>query len=149
MKVVFLKNVVNIGKAGQVKQVADGFARNFLIPQGLAQPATKLSMLQLEKRAEVETLQTQQELVRAQQLATELDGAEFIIHQKAQQGRLFGAVSSAVIAEVILQKGIAVQDKQIHITEPIKQVGEHSVRILLDHGIEAEVKLIVEAAQPQ
>lgn len=146
MKVVLLRNVENIGKEGDIKNVADGFARNFLIPQGLAEVATEDSTIRAQAQAQNKQLKLKKELSEAQQAAEKLEGKELMIKSKAQAGgKLFGSINAATISERIKQEGFAVREASIVISKPIKEIGEHSVKIKLNHGIEAEVKLIVEA----
>lgn len=145
MKVVLIRNVVNVGKAGEIKEVSDGFARNFLIPQGLAEQATPAALQNAMTRAKERDLQTQKELENAQKTAEQLEGREVLISSKAQSGKLFGSINAQNIASKLKEDGIAVREGDIVIEKPIKEVGEHTIRLRLGHGIEAEIKVIVEA----
>lgn len=145
MKVVFIRNVVNVGKAGDIKEVSDGFARNFLIPQGLAEQATPMALQNAVTKAKERDLQTQRELENAQKTAEQLEGREIVISSKAQNGKLFGSISAQNIASKLKEDGIAVQEGDIVVEKPIKEVGEHMIKLRLRHGIEAEIKVIVEA----
>lgn len=147
MQVVLKKNVVNVGKAGDIKQVADGFARNFLIPQGLAEPATPQSVSRAHQMAQDAANRAQEELAQAQQRATLIESTEVTIQSKAEKGKLFGAITPGAISQALSKHQISVANNMIKIAQPIKEVGEHTVVVQLGHGIEAELKVIIEAAQ--
>lgn len=148
MRVVLLQTVKNIGKAGEVKNVADGFARNFLIPQGLAEAATQGAVVKAEKLKEENEIKNQQELEEIQKIAEKIDGKEIIIRQKSQNGKLFGSVDQKSILQELIKQEMEVGSADIELQNPIKEVGEYPVKIKFNHGIEAEIKLIVEPEGP-
>jgi len=137
MEVILLKDVKNLGKKGDSKEVADGFARNFLFPQKMAELATKEAKQknQLEKEREV---QVQEEaLKKIQGLAEKLAGSEIIIKAKAKEGKLFGAVSKKKIIKEL--------EKAITAKETIKEVGDYEIKVELGHGIETILNLKIES----
>ncbi len=144
MKIVLNKEVKGLGKPGEIKNVADGFAQNFLIPNGLAVPATESAIKKAQDNAEKEEEKGQQELEATQKLASELDGREIVIQGKAKEGKLFGSINAEIIIKKIAEEGIKIKKSNIELSEPIKETGEHKIKIKLDHGLEAEIKLIVE-----
>ena len=144
MKVVLKETVKGIGKKGEIKNVADGFAKNFLIPKGLAMPATEGAVKKSEELAKKEEEKNQKELERNQEIASELDGREVFVQAKAKNGKMFGSISPEVIAKKIAEDGIKISKSNIEIKEPIKEIGEYKIKIKLDHGLEAEIKLIIE-----
>ena len=143
MKIILLKDVENLGREGEVKDVADGYARNLLIPQNMAELATDASIakseekkLQLEKKAKTE-------LEEAQKLAEQLEGRELFIKVKEKEGKLFGSVNEKTVAKVLKDEGINIPSSSINIAEPIKDMGEYDAQINLDHGLEANIRLIL------
>jgi len=145
MKVILLQNVKNIGKMGDVKEVSDGYARNFLLPKKLAEIATESGIKNVEilksKMARIE----QADLEKNQQLAESLQGREILIQAKEKDGKLFGSVNAKTIAKELKKENLDIDEKSIILAEPIKEVGEYDVKIELSHGIEALVKVVIEA----
>ena len=145
MQVVFLADVPGSGKKGQIKEVADGYARNFLLKKKLAAAATGSAIKQLVvDEAKVKQL-AEAELRRAEALASKLDGQEIGILEKATaDGTLYAAVSRAKIVEAIKKTLRAiVEEKMLIIKTPIKSTGEFRVVVDCGHGLEAEIILIV------
>lgn len=144
MKVILLKDVEKLGKKGDIKEVADGYARNFLIPEKLAVLANKSDIAKLEAQKEIEDRQAEEELVRYQETATQMDGLELEIPVKIDEdGKLFGAVNTNQIIEKLQEKGFEIKKGQVKLEEPIKETGEHEVIVELPHNLEAKVKIIV------
>jgi len=144
MKVILLKDVEKLGKKGDIKEVADGYARNFLIPEKLAVLASKSEIAKLEEQKEIETRQAEEELARYQETATQMDGLELEIPVKIDEdGKLFGAVNANQISEKLQEKGFEIKKGQVKLEEPIKEIGEHEVIVELPHNLEARVKVIV------
>ncbi len=144
MKVILSQDVAKVGKKNEVKEVADGYARNFLFPKGLAKPATEAELAQLElikaqlaKKAEVD-LKIQEDLV------AQIDGQEFEIMAKADEsGKLYGSLTPLKIAKFLKEKGFEITKNNLKMVEPIKAVGEQEIVLEMDHGLEAKIKLIV------
>lgn len=146
MEVLLLKNVDQLGSAGEVRRVADGYARNYLIPRGLATMATPGAI----KRAELEQQATQRrkakELSEAQELAQALDGATVNFQARAgETDRLYGSITNVNIAEALLeQAGLEVDRRKIDLEEPLKDLGTHAVTIRLAPGAEAKVTVVID-----
>ncbi len=144
MKVIILKETEGLGKVGDIKEVADGYARNFLIPKGIAKPATKSAEKEIEILKEAQAKKSEEELKIAEELAENLEGMSVEISAKADEsGKLFGAVSQENIAAALEKKGFKINKNKISIAEPIKEIGEYEAMISLDHGLEARVEVVV------
>lgn len=145
MKVILLKKVPGLGDIDDVKDVADGYARNFLFKNNLAVQASPKAVQDLsEKKRKVER-QSIQDLAAAQRLASKLDGLEIIVKEKANDtGKLYAAVNPQKISKALAKIGYQVKPEQI-VTEPLKGTGSFNVEIKLGHGLEAEINVIIEA----
>ena len=145
MKVIFLKDISK-GKRGEIKEVADGYARNFLLPKGLALPATpsatKSAKVLLEEKAEHQARQ-REELGR---MVQELEGKELYFKVKAgAKGRLHGAITSANIADELSRlTGFEMDKKRVELEEPLHHLGSYEVAINLGTGSEAKIKVVIE-----
>ena len=145
MKVVLIKDVQNLGSAGDIKDVANGYARNFLIPGGYAEVATKSAVEQVEKVKIKKEKQAEDELKTAEELSGKLEGVSIMVRAKADKsGKFYAAVKSEEISEGLADKGFSVNKNKIIIKEPIKEAGEYEIIIALEHGLEARLNLIVE-----
>ncbi|WP_028535201.1 50S ribosomal protein L9 [Paludibacterium yongneupense] len=149
MQIILLEKVANLGQLGDVVKVKEGYARNFLIPQGKAKRATDANLKQFEeRRAELEAKQASV-LADAQARAAKLADAVITIEQKAGvDGRLFGSVGSVDIAEAITATGVEVKRFEVRLPNgPLKTIGEFDLEIALHHDVVAAVKVaIVHAA---
>lgn len=144
MKVILLQDVENVGKKYEVKEVKPGFARNFLIPQNFAKLATKQSLAWLSSQKEVIQQEAEENLKMVQELASKLDDLEVsIVVKVGDEGQLFESINAVKISEKLKEMGFEVKKSQINLEEAIKEVGEFSVKISLDHNLEAEIKVIV------
>ena len=145
MQIILLEKVLNVGQLGDVVKVKDGYARNFLIPQGKARRATKTAMAEFEaRRAELEKVQAEK-LVAAQAVAEKLEGESIEIASKAGvDGRLFGSITNADIAEALKAKGFEVAKSQVRVVEGnVKAVGAYSVAVALFTDVNATIALNV------
>ena len=145
MQIILLEKVLNVGQLGDVVKVKDGYARNFLIPQGKARRATKTAMAEFEaRRAELEKVQAEK-LVAAQAVAEKLEGESIEIASKAGvDGRLFGSITNADIAEALKAKGFEVTKSQVRVIEGnVKAVGAYSVAVALFTDVNATIALNV------
>lgn len=147
MKVILLKDVKGTGKKGEVKNVADGYARNFLFKNALAYSASTTEMHTLTEQTNKKTKEAKHDLKNQQKTAAKLDGAEIEIKEKTNpEGRLYAAVNaSKIVSAIKKQLKVEVQEKQIEIKEPIKDAGEYELLVRFSHGLEAEFKVIIES----
>ena len=148
MQIILLEKVANLGQLGDIVKVKDGYARNFLIPQGKAKRATEANLKEFEaRRAELEKQQAEI-LVAAQARGEKLEGAVVVVAQKAGvDGRLFGSVGNADIAEAITATGIEVKKAEVRLPEgPFKAIGEYSVEVALHHDVVVTITLQVTGA---
>ncbi len=142
MKIVLLSDIKNIGKLGDIKEVADGFARNFLFPKKLAEMATDTAIKKVEIEKQKQNEIAKKNLEATQELASQLDGKEITISAKAKDGKLFGSITAKNIVKELKKEKFDIKENSI-ILEPIKELGEYDLRIELEHGIEVSLKLIV------
>ena len=145
MQVILLDKVVNLGNLGDIVKVKDGYARNFLIPTGAARRATATAKAEFEaKRAELEKAAAEK-LAAAQALSEKLNGAAVKITQKAGvDGRLFGSITNADIAEELVKAGFEVTKAQVRMPNgPIKMVGDATVLVVLHTDVTVEVTVSV------
>ncbi|QWU16271.1 large subunit ribosomal protein L9 [Paenibacillus sophorae] len=145
MKVIFIKDVKGQGKKGQIKEVSEGYATNFLLPRGMARPATEGNMKTLENQAAAEQRRKEQEKEEAQQLGEKLSGLELTMKAKAGEGgRLFGAITSKQIAEALAKaNGITIDKRKIELDEPIRHLGTTQVHVKLHTEVKAVLKVQV------
>lgn len=145
MQIILLEKVVNLGGLGDVVKVKDGYARNFLIPQGKAKRATQTNLAEFEaRRAELERIQADR-LAAAQAVAERLAGITVQVARKAGvDGRLFGSVGNADIAAALAGQGFEVERSSIRMPEgPLKQVGEVPLEVVLHADVVAEITVAV------
>ncbi len=145
MQIILLEKVTNVGNLGDVVKVKDGYARNFLIPQKLARRATTSAVAEFEaKRAELEKAAAAK-LAAAQTQGEKLNGLTVTISQKSGvDGRLFGSVTNADIAEVLTKQGFPVEKAQVRLPlGPLKTAGEHAVAVSLHTDVVVDVTVAV------
>lgn len=144
MKVILLQDVEKTGKKLEVKNVADGFAKNLLIPKGLAKPATKEALKWLEMQKEIEGKKSEDALKRTQEVASSMEGLEVLISVKVgDAGQLYESITAQKIAERLKEMGYDIKKTQIELKDPIKEIGEFPAKIRFDHNLEAEIRVIV------
>lgn len=146
MKVILKQTIAKVGKEGQVVQVADGFARNFLFPRGLAVLADKSSIALLEKQKEKLATQLENTLASAKEVAEKIDGKTIRITGKTAKGsiKLFGAVTASDIVDSIKETlNVEIERKHVALLHPIKRIGVHDILIDLHRDVDATVKLEV------
>lgn len=147
MQIILMEKVVNLGQLGDVVKVKDGYARNFLIPQGKAKRATDTNIAAFEaRRAELEAAEAAR-LGAAQAQAAAMAEIIVTVQQKAGvDGKLFGSVTSADIADALGKAGHLVEKMNVRLPEgPLKTLGEHAVSVALHQDVVVEVKLVVAA----
>lgn len=144
MKIILLKDILKLGKKYEIKNVADGYASNFLIPKGLAQMAsptnvkiieTKKSSLEQEKQTQMENFQRQAKHMAGWKLEFTLKAGE--------DGSVFGAISEKEIIEQLKEKGIAIDNNQIQLEKHLKDFGEYTVKIKFSPEVEADLKILI------
>jgi len=142
---ILLQDVEALGERGTVVEVSPGYLRNFLIPRKLAQPATRGAVEVARRRADAAERVAREAEARAQENAGLLGRTVLTIHQQAgEDGRLFGSVTTQDIAEAIRDaRGIRIDRRKIHLTDPIKNVGTHMVVVEISEGVMATVKTMV------
>lgn len=145
MEVILLEDVPSLGKAGEVVRVKEGYARNFLIPKGLAEPATSKNITRIKERQRIIERKYQKEKERAQGLAEKLAGIKCVIKRSAGiEGKLFGAVTSHDIELALREIGFEIDRKRIELKEPIRHVGVHTVYIKLHSEVKVPLEVWVE-----
>ena len=144
MKVVLLQDVKGVGKADEIKEVSEGYARNFLFPKHLAVQALDKNIKELSERKRKESKESERELQELQGLASRLDGVELVIREKSSEtGVLYASVGPQRLAQELNKKGFKIEKNQIQNLN-IKKAGDYTVKIKLSHGLEAEISVRVE-----
>jgi len=139
-----LQDIDKLGKKYEIKDVKDGYARNFLIPNNLAKQATKEVLQWLEVQKEIQEKREEEGLKKAQELASAIDGLEVNIFAKiGEQGQFFESINEQKISEKLKEMGFDIKKSQIELQEPIKEIGEFPVKVKLEHNLEVEIRVIV------
>jgi large subunit ribosomal protein L9 len=142
MKVILKEDVKSIGNIGQIIDVADGFARNYLVPKGLAVEANTKNIKSLEHEKRVIQEKARKIRMSAQDIAGRISNTAVIIKAKAgEEGKLFGSVTSMDIAEQLTNAGIDIDRKKISLDEPIRRIGSYTVNIKLHSDVSAQVNV--------
>jgi large subunit ribosomal protein L9 len=148
VKVILLKDVPGTGAAGEVREVKEGHARNYLIPRGLAVPASEGAVRALANQKLAEQRRAQRKQHQVDQQVERLRSIVLEIRSRAGEGgRLFGSVTSQQIAEALAQKGLAISRKQIELEEPIRVEGFYQVPVRVAPGVVVQVDLNVIGAR--
>lgn len=145
MEIILRETIDNLGRAGQVVKVADGYARNYLLPRKLAYPATpgNLKVIEFERESLVRKEAKQKE--DSEKLQQILDAVEITIRRKVgEQDALYGSVTNSDVADELEKKGFTVEKRKIHMEDHIKKIGEFSIPIRLFKDVTAHIKLKVE-----
>jgi len=144
MKVILRKEHEKLGQIGSVVDVKDGYARNFLIPKGLAYPATEGSVRALEEEKKQAGQRVAKELKGSEKLASDLEKVSITLQMKVgEEEKLFGSVTSQMIADSLREKGFEIDKRIIDLEEPIKALGIYSVPVKLHPSVTAKVKVWV------
>ena len=146
---ILLKDVENLGAAGEAVDVSPGYLRNYLLPRKLAQPATTASLQEAQRRREAAERAAAEAAERAEETAALLAKTVLTIqHRAGEDGKLYGSVTSAEIADAINEaRGLRVDRRKIRLDEPIRQVGTYLVEVEVSGGAVAKVKTIVAEAK--
>ena len=147
MKVLFKKDVVDVAKAGQLKEVADGYARNFLIPRGLAVAATSAALKQVADLQAVAARHAADEEHTAMALKAKLEAQPIVVEAKAgQQGRLYGSVTTSDVATAVQRQiGVSLERRDLEIADQVRQVGSYPVMARLHRSVTATITVEVRA----
>ena len=150
MEVILLKEVKRLGKAGDIRRVAEGYARNYLIPRGLAMAATDAARKQMAEQAATEAHREAKGKAEAEAQAANLQEIELTFKAKVgEQGRLYGSITSADIAEQLSREiGEAIDKRKVVLEEPIREVGKSKVEVRLHPDVKFTVTVIVDADTP-
>ena len=144
MKVLLKSDVPKIGKKGELLEVKEGYARNFLFPNGLAIEANSGTMKQFEEGKKAQDRKKEREKEESQVLADKIKGLTITLRHKAgEEGRLFGSITAAEVAEALKQKGFDIDKKKIVLDDPIRLVGEYTVKVKLHHEVTDELPVNV------
>jgi large subunit ribosomal protein L9 len=146
MKVILKQNVESLGKAGDLVKVADGYARNFLVPKGLAAEANSRNLKVFEHEKQQILQQAEKIQKQAEDTAARLNAVTCTIARRVgEQEKLFGSVGAKDIEDALVAQGIEIGKKSVLLDEPIKALGEFPVRIKLSAGVTGEIKVVVVA----
>ncbi|MCX6789265.1 MAG: 50S ribosomal protein L9 [Candidatus Gribaldobacteria bacterium] len=145
MKVILLKNIAKLGKQHEVKEVSDGYANNYLFANNLAKPVDKTGLIIAKKQRAIMAEKATQDLEKFAKMAQKMDGLEVEIAVKAgDKGQLFEKLNPKKIATRLQEMGYDIDQDQVVLDIAIAEVGEHDVKIVFEHDLEASVKVIVE-----
>lgn len=145
MKVILQKDIPNLGDAGDVKEVADGYARNFLLPKKLVIQYNESSERAIRHQKKLINFKKDKRRSQSEKMAESVANMEIkIIAQVGEEDKLFGSVTSMDIAKHLAEKGYLVDKRKIQLDEPIKKKGEYEVPVKLDEGVTATIKVIVD-----
>ena len=147
MQVILLKDIKGTGKKGDLKEVADGYARNYMFPRGLAEEASKTNLNLLAQKKSSDTFKKQTQEAEAIEIKKQLKDFTLLIKAKAgEENKLFGSITSKDIEQELLShKGLSIDKKKIDLKEPIKTLGSFSVDLKLFTGVTSTLKVVVEA----
>ena len=146
IEVILREDIKTLGKAGEMVRVKPGYARNYLLPQGLAYEATEGNKKRIAAETRVRIAKNQAERTEAERLASTLGGVSLTLSGKAgEEGKLFGSVTAQDVADALGREGHAVDRRRIELEHPIKSLGEHLVIVRLHPEVHAEVRVSVVA----
>ncbi|NQT49636.1 50S ribosomal protein L9 [Candidatus Kuenenbacteria bacterium] len=146
MQVVLLKHIEKMGRKGEIKNVANGYAQNFLFPQKLAVPATEhnVKKYSVEMTDEKKGKEKKTKTKGSKDLANQLRSTEVVFEEKADENNtLFAGISKDKLITALAEKGIDLKPKQIELSDAIKKLGEYKVPVMVDAGIKSEFKVVV------
>ena len=147
MRVVFLEDVEGVARGGEIKEVKNGFARNYLIPQTLAAPATHNNLQRIKKLTNQSSITRVQRLEDMEELSKALDGTQVTIEMRAGvNNRLYGSVTGTMVADAVMEEtGREIERRLVQLDDPIRETGEYDVPIRLHADILASIKVVVYA----
>ncbi|MBQ8827812.1 MAG: 50S ribosomal protein L9 [Clostridia bacterium] len=147
MEVILKQDIKELGKKDSLVKVSDGYAKNYLIPRGLAVPATAGNINDMKIKQKAQADKQAREIAAAKETAAKIDGKTFTLKIKCgENGKLFGAVSNKDIADVIKKDlGIVIDKKKFNVDEPMKQLGTYDIKVRVMAGVTAMIKVVVAA----
>ena len=144
MRIILLQDIDKLGKKYEIKEVADGYVRNFLLPKGLVKLATGKNLKWLSNQKEVETKKAEEELKKVQEVASQIEKLEVVIPVKiGKEEQLFESITTQKISEKLKELGFEVKKSEIDLKEPIKELGEFPVKVKFEHNLETEIRVII------
>ena len=146
MKIILLQDVKNLGKQGDIKEVSEGYARNFLFVKKLAEIATNSGLKKVDVIKKKQAEKEQIDLKKTQELAAQLEETAIKIVVKEKNGKLFGSIHAKDIIKELKKENIIIPAKAIILKDPIREIGDYEVKIELEHNIEAIISVSVESA---
>ena len=148
MKVILLQDVKSLGKRGDIKEVADGYARNFLLPKKLVQQASSGNLNSLKHEQDLQAERDARALAKAQKFAEELAEKQLVVTAKCgEAGRLFGSVTAADIAQALAVQGVSVDKRKIELTETVKTLGQYEALVKLHSEVHCKISFEVVKAE--
>jgi large subunit ribosomal protein L9 len=150
MELLLKQNIDHLGRLGDVVKVKSGYARNYLLPRGLAVMVTETNVAEIERARAVALAEEQKRVAGMRDLAQKLADVSVTVEGRANaEGHLFGSVTTAQIAASLREKGVVVDDKQVRLENPLKEIGVYDVLVHLHPGVEATIKVWVVQQKPQ
>lgn len=145
MKVILQDDIKNLGDAGDVKDVSDGYARNFLLPKKLVIPFTNSSKAAIDHQNYIIKVKKEKRKKSSAEIAEQLQQLTLTLKAKVGDSeKLFGSITSMDISDALSEQGFAVDKRKIELPDPIKTLGDHTVTVKLDEGVQASLKVVVE-----
>ena len=146
MRVVLRESVDKLGKIGDIVEVADGYARNYLLPKGIAMKVSPANIARIEAERKIKEKEEAELRARLSEQMEKLEGVSITIPARAsEEGHLYGSVSAQDIAQALAEEGFTIEPDMINLKEPIRELGVYEVSIKLGHGFESECKVWVVA----
>jgi large subunit ribosomal protein L9 len=143
MKVILIQDIKSLGKKGDIKEVSDGYARNYLLPKKMAGVATPGAIAKAQEEKDKERESQAENNKKLQDLADSLKGKKISLKTKEKKGKLFGSIGAKEIQKALALENIDISEKNIIQEDPIKKIGEHKIRIRLANDIETDIILAV------
>jgi large subunit ribosomal protein L9 len=149
MKVILNQDITGLGEEGDIREVANGYARNYLLPKSLALPYTKQNLTQLETRRAAIESRKEEKRREAMSIKERLESEELVFTMPAgESGKLFGSVNNATVVQELEKRGYSIEKKRVEVPEHnIRMIGNHIVKVKLYGNEEAELNVVVEAAE--
>ncbi len=145
MNVILLEPVSKLGKTGEVVSVKPGYARNFLVPQGLALPASERNMKTLEARVKAREKQSARDKASAEALGEKLQNETVTLHVRAGEGKIYGAITPGDVAQALAKQGYDVDRRKLDMPKAIKETGEYEISYKAHPEVSVPVKLLITA----